>query len=226
MTTATVFKHLGYILPIWSASALGLALLSAYLHNEGVRITSYFLQITTCVVAIASGTVLVPSETPFAAGIAAISLCLFSLVQYVWSRSHPPVQTRSFFFSKVDKHNYSAVALLVTGLLGGYFFFQFFLHQGLSSMTSDFASQFISGQSLIINIGALFLLYLALIGRNKELVLVASIVALIGAGKVFVFDMFGIKGVPLVLSVFSTGVVAAFGSVVMGRWQKKETETA
>jgi hypothetical protein len=33
--------------------------------------------------------------------------------------------------------------------------------------------------------------------------------------------MFGIKGVPLVLSVFSTGVVAAFGSVVMGRWQQK-----
>ena len=114
MTTATVFKHLGYILPIWSASALGLALLSAYLHNEGVRITSYFLQITTCVVAIASGTVLVPSEAPFAAGIAAISLCLFSLIQYTWSRSHPPAQTRSFFFSKVDKHNYSAVALLVT----------------------------------------------------------------------------------------------------------------
>ena len=47
-------------------------------------------------------------------------------------------------------------------------------------------------------------------GRNKELIIVAGIVALIGASKVFIFDMFGIKGVPLVLSVFSTGVVAAF----------------
>ncbi len=226
LTSGTFFKHLGYILPIWSASALGLALLSAYLHNEGVRVSSYFLQITTCVAAIMSGAVLVPSKTPFAAGIAAISLCVFSLIQYKWSRSHPPAQTHSFFFSKVDKNNYSAIAVLVTGLLGGYYFSQFILHQGLSSMTSDFTAQFKSGQSLIINIGALILMYIALKGRNKEIILIASIVALIGASKVFIIDMFGIKGVPLVLSVFSTGVVAAFGSVVMGRWQKKETETA
>ena len=44
MTTAIIFKHLGFILPVWSVSALGLAFLSAYLHNEGVRITSYLLQ--------------------------------------------------------------------------------------------------------------------------------------------------------------------------------------
>ena len=71
-------------------------------------------------------------------------------------------------------------------------------------------SSFRSGQSLIINIAALVLMAIALKGRNKEIILIASIVALIGAGKVFIFDMFGIKGVPLVLSVFSTGVVAAF----------------
>lgn len=226
LTSATVFKQLGFILPIWSASALGLALLSAYLHNEGVRVTSYLLQIASCFAAIAGGVISVPPEAPFAAGIAAISLCLFSLAQYTWSRSHPPVQTQSFFFSRIDKHNISAVALLVTGLLGGYYFFQLIIHLGLSSMATDFQSRFKSGQSLIINIGALILLYIALKKRNKELVTVAAIVAFMGAGKVFIFDLFGIKGVPLVLSVFSTGVVAAFGSVVMGRWQKKETETA
>jgi hypothetical protein len=68
-------------------------------------------------------------------------------------------------------------------------------------------------------------MYLALKGRNRELIVIAAIIAVIGAGKVFILDLFGIKGVPLVLSVFSTGVVAAFGSVVMGRWQKKETVT-
>ncbi len=226
LTSATVFQHLGYILPVWSASAFGLALLSAYLHNEGVRVTSYILQVATCAAAISSGAILVPSEAPLAAGLAGISLCLFSLFQYTWSRSNAPDQTHSFFFSKLDKHNYTAVALLVTGLLGGYYFGQFLLHQGLSSMTENFIHQFKSGQSLIINIGALILMYIALKGRNKEILVIASFVAIIGAGKVFIFDMFGIKGVPLVLSVFSTGVVAAFGSVVMGRWQKKETETA
>ncbi len=226
LTSATVFKHIGYILPVWSASALGLALLSAFLHNEGVRVTSYMLQVAACFAAIIYGAVLVPSEAPFGAGLASLGLCLFSLAQYRWSRANAPDPTNSFFFSKLDKHNYSAVALLVTGLLGAYYFSQLILYLGLSSMGDDATSPFRSGQSLIINIGALILLYIALRGRNKEIVLVGSIVALIGAGKVFIFDLFGIKGVPLVLSVFSTGVVAAFASVVMGRWQKKETETA
>ena len=111
--------------------------------------------------------------------------------------------------------------LLVCGLLGGYGLGQLILHQVLAGMTTDFSFQFRSGQSLLINRGALVLMYLALKGRNKELLMIAAIVALIGAGKVFILDLFGIKGVPLVLSVFSTGVVAAFGSVVMGRWQQR-----
>ncbi|MCL7489317.1 MAG: DUF2339 domain-containing protein [Desulfobulbaceae bacterium] len=226
LTSATFFKHIGFILPVWSASALGLALLSAYLHNEGVRVTSYLLQATACFTAISSGAVLVPAQAPVAAGLAGISLCLFSLVQYNWSRSHAPDPSHSFFFSKLDTHNYSATLLLVIGLLGGYFFAQLVLYQGLSSMASEFMPRFKSGQSLIINTGALILLYIALKRRNREILLIGSMVALTGAGKVFIFDLLGIKGMPLVLSVFSTGVVAAFGSVVMGRWQKKEAEPA
>lgn len=226
LTSAAVFKHVGYVLPVWSASALFLALLSAWWKNEGVRVTSYVLQITACITAIATAAVLVPTTEPLAAGIAASSLSLFSLLQYTWSRSHFPDQLHSFYFSKLDTKDHSAVVLLITGLLGGYYFSQFSLYAILGSMTSEFAFRFRSGQSLIINIGAVVLMYLALRKRNRELILVASIVALIGAGKVFIFDLFGIKGVPLVLSVFSTGVVAAFGSVVMGRWQKKEAEAA
>jgi len=224
MTSAVVFATIGYILPIWSASALALAFLSAYWKNEGVRVTSYVLQVTTCAAAVASQAVMVPSSAPIAVGMAALAICLFSLVQYTWSRSHFPDQNRSFFFSRLDRKDYSALALLITGLLGGYYFFQFGLYEILSNMTTEFAFQFKSGQSLIINIGAIVLMYLALRGKNREIVLVGAAVAIIGAGKVFIFDMFGIKGVPLVLSVFSTGVVAAFGSVVMGRWQKKEAE--
>ena len=225
-TSATVFKNTGYILPVWSASALILAYLSTYWNNEGVRVTSYVLQTVTCAAAIISDAAMVPATVPIATGIASLSLCLFSLVQYNWSRSHVPDHSHSFYFSKLDKKDHSAVVLLVTGLLGGYYFSQFSLYEVLSNMTVDFAFQFRSGQSLIINIGAILLMYLALRGRNKEIIIIAAIVALIGTGKVFIFDMFGIKGVPLVLSVFSTGVVAAFGSVVMGRWQKKEAETA
>lgn len=226
MTSAIIFKNLGYILPVWSVSALGLAMLSAYLHNEGVRITSYLLQIAACYAALASQAILAPYEAPLGAGLASFCLGLFSLIQYEWSRTNAPDSSNSFFFTKVDQKNYSAVALLVTGIIGSYFFAQLILYLGLNSITSNFTAQYKCGQSLLVNIGALILLYIALKRRSKEILTVGSIVALVGGGKVFIFDMFGIKGLPLVLSVFSTGIVAAFASVVMGRWQKKEKETA
>jgi hypothetical protein len=51
---------------------------------------------------------------------------------------------------------------------------------------------------------------------------VAIVVGILGMLKSFVFDLFGIKGMSLVLSVFSSGVVAAVGSVVSSRWQGKK----
>ncbi|MHC4919582.1 MAG: hypothetical protein ACYTKC_08290 [Planctomycetota bacterium] len=36
----------------------------------------------------------------------------------------------------------------------------------------------------------------------------------------FTSDLFTAHGVPLVLSVFSFGMAAAVGSVVLGRWQR------
>jgi hypothetical protein len=221
-TSAMVMKkNIGYSLPIWSASALLLAHLSAAWRNQGIRLTSYFMQAVTCAVAIASGSLSAPFSQPMASALAAAGLCVFGISQYRWSRHTPPDPANSFFFARVDRKDYTAVVLLVCGLLGGYGLGQVILHQVLARVTADFSFQFQSGQSLLINSGALVLMYLALKGRNRELIVIAAIIALIGAGKVFILDLFGIKGVPLVLSVFSTGVAAAFGSVVMGRWQQR-----
>lgn len=223
ITTSAVAmkKNIGYALPIWSGSALLLAHLSAAWRNQGVRLTSYFMQAVTCAVALSSGTLSAPFSLPLASALAAGSLGAFGISQYRWSRHTPPDPTHSFFYARVDRKDHTAVVLLVCGLLGGYGLGQIILHQVLAQVTADFSFLFQSGQSLLINIGALVLMYLALRGRNRELIAVAAIIALIGAGKVFILDLFGIKGVPLVLSVFSTGVVAAFGSVVMGRWQQR-----
>ena len=225
-SSALLHKKIGYVLPAWSASALLLAYLSAAWRNQGVRLTSYFMQGVACIVGFSSGTLAVPSSLPLSTALAAAGLTAFGLSHYRWSRLHPPDPAHSFFFTRIDRGDYTAVALLVCGLLGGYVLGQSILYVILARLATDFSFQFRSGQSLLINLGALALMYLALKGRNKELIVVATLVALIGAGKVFILDMFGIKGVPLVLSVFSTGVVAAFGSVVMGRWPKKEAETA
>ncbi len=176
--------------------------------------------------AIASTAILVPTKLPLATGISALCLCIFSITQYKWSRAHSPDPTNSFYFSKLDKKDYSAAVLLITGILGGYFFSQFALYEILKGMVADFTFQFKSGQSLILNIGAILLMYIALKERNKEIIIIATVVAVLGGVKVFILDMFSIKGIPLVLSVFSYGIVAAFGSVVMSKWQKKEAEPA
>ena len=227
LTATTVFQqNIGYILPIWSGSALALALLSAFLHNQGVRITSYLMQTTACAAAIISGAVRVPNPVPAAAVVGAAAVFLFSLIQYHWSRQNPPDGSHSLFYSRIDRKDRGRVVLLISGLLGGYYFFQFLLHDLLARLNIAPGNALQSGQSLIINIGALVLMALALNKKSREMMVIAALVGVIGAGKVFVFDMFGVKGAPLVLSVFSTGLVAAFGSVVMGRWHNKEEEAA
>ncbi|NIA05594.1 MAG: hypothetical protein GWP11_06470, partial [Proteobacteria bacterium] len=208
LTSATVIRNIGLVLPVWSASACVLALLSARWHNEGVRITSYLLQLTACIVAIMSGSMTVPSSLPLAGGLAAaslacFSLACFSLLQYRWSRIHKPVPTYSFYFSKIDKNDHSAVILLLIGLLNIFYFTQFGLYEILSRVTTDWSASLQSGQSLAMNFGAILLMFIALRGKDKEIMAVAAGVALMGTAKVFIFDMFSIKGVPLVLSVFS-----------------------
>lgn len=223
LTSETVVHDTGLVLPVWSASACVLALLSAKWHNEGVRITSYLLQLTACIVAIMSGSMRVPPPLPLAGVLAAAGLVGFSLLQYRWSRIHKPVATYSFYFSRIDKKDHSAVILLLIGLLNVFYFTQFGLYEILIRVTADWRPSLQSGQSLTINIIAIVLMFIALRRKNKEIIAVAAAVALIGAAKVFIYDMLSIKDVPLVLSVFSSGAVAAVGSVVTGRWQKKKT---
>ena len=155
LTSATVIKSIGYIIPVWSASGLFLLLLSEYWKNTGIRVTSYLMQATACVVALTSAVITVPTELPVATGLTALCLAVFSLIQYTRSRSHKPEPNHSFFFSRIDRNDYSAVVLLLTGLLGGYFFSQFVLHEILAKTLADFSFQFKSGQSLIINLAAI-----------------------------------------------------------------------
>jgi uncharacterized membrane protein YjjB (DUF3815 family) len=73
---------------------------------------------------------------------------------------------------------------------------------------------------VLINVTAAVLLWLSLMRRNKELRNVAVVVTVIGAGKVFLMDMVQLKGMPLMISVFTFGLVAALASIVLGRWNK------
>ncbi|MBE0597658.1 MAG: hypothetical protein IH614_10335 [Desulfuromonadales bacterium] len=74
---------------------------------------------------------------------------------------------------------------------------------------------------MVIIVGAAGLMMLAFFrGRNRELRNVAVMVTMVAAGKVFLFDLFQIQGVPLVTSVFLFGVAISLISVALTRWSK------
>ena len=51
-------------------------------------------------------------------------------------------------------------------------------------------------------------------------------VIFLSAIKVFVFDLFSTRGLPLVISVFSFGTVALVGSLTLKKWQAKKNRPA
>jgi uncharacterized membrane protein len=61
--------------------------------------------------------------------------------------------------------------------------------------------------------------------RNSEIRNMAILVTIIGAVKVFLFDLMSAKGMPLVLSVLSFGIAAAVESIILGRWQRLTKST-
>jgi hypothetical protein len=77
------------------------------------------------------------------------------------------------------------------------------------------------GQSVLINAAAIILIAWAYLRQDKEIRNVAILVTVVGAIKVFLYDLLGTHGLPLVFSVFSFGVAAAVESLALSRWQKK-----
>jgi hypothetical protein len=146
------------------------------------------------------------------------------LLQFRWCRLNPPPPDS--LLTKIDSGDYLALSLLLVGIAGVYFFFAMAIEMFAARALADPLNTVKCARSILVNTTAIFLLVLGGRGRNMELVWIAIGLAIIGCIKVFLVDLFGASGLPLVLSVLSFGVVAAVGSVVMGRWQKPIGEQA
>jgi hypothetical protein len=224
---AATFSNILWAVPILSVSAYLLAMVASRWKSGGIRCTSYLFQLAAGLVAVSSGVIAADMGSPLVGGGVIGTLMTMSFLQYRWCRSHTPPGMHSAFFSWLDKKDFSAVILLLTGLISGFFLLRLGLYQLLVKATTDFEYMFRGGQTVFINLGAVFLLLLASRRKNREFLTVAIVVGILGMLKSFVFDLFGIKGMSLVFSVFSSGVVAAVGSVVSTRWQgKKEISRA
>jgi len=219
---AALFANLLWSVPVLSVAAYLMARIANRWQSGGIRCTSYLFQLAAGLVALASGIVAADIGAPLVGALVIGTLMTMSFLQYRWCRSHAPPAMHSAFFSWLDRKDFSAVILLLTGLISGFFLLRLGLYQVLARTTADFEYMFRGGQTVFINLGAVFLLLVASSRKNTEILTVAIVVGLLGMLKSFVFDLFGIKGMPLVFSIFSSGVVAAVGSVVSTRWQGKK----
>jgi len=207
-------------LPILAAVACVLAVIADKWGNAAIRLSSYLLQVYGALALAFLLLTSTPGEHVVGGTLSAAFLACLGLVHYKWCRSHLP-PPNSAFFSKLDKSDLSAAVLLLGSLLSAYFMLRIVVHQflGLWLLAAAVDNAFRSAQSVIINVSAAILMLFALAHQKKEVRNIAILVTIIGAIKVFLYDLIGgMHGLPLVISIFSFGISTALESFGLTRW--------
>jgi hypothetical protein len=207
-------------LPVLSLVAITMAIVSRVWENGGVRGTTYLMNIYAC----ATLAFVLRGEGPGATDpiymLPAGLLAVISIYHYQWCRRWP-VPVKSALFDAFDRNDRSAALLLLGGLASGFFMIRVGIFQAIQFVPAAMQrDSFRCGQSVLINTAAIALIVFAYLRQNKEVRNVAILVTVVGAIKVFLYDLLGTHGLPLVFSVFSFGMAAAVESLALGKWQK------
>ncbi len=218
MATLAAVENILPALPLWGAVAVILSFASRACEIGGIRLTSYLLQVVATILGIGYGVLLPGTPDPMLATLAAGALAVMSAFQYTWSRQHP-LACSVGFFKKVDPMDHTAILLLLTALVDGFLMLQLVAYDLLAS-SADPVNALLGAQSVFINLGAMGLMIYGLMKRQREILYTSIGIVVLGAFKALGYDLFKAHGVPLVLSVFSFGAVAAVGSVVFSRWSQ------
>lgn len=204
-------------LAILSWAAFSLAWLSTRWLSAGVRVTSYILQVT---VLGASFLLLLMAPAGNLPVVTVASMAVITLVSFfhyrLIRRTLPPEQ--SIYFTRFDRKDAGGVAPLLVSVGTAFLALRAVLYIFLAGQGADIQA----GVTIIINTGALVLFLSAMFRRNAEIKWVGVLVTMLGGGKVFFYDLFRMKGVPVVLGVLSFGLATAIGSWVLGKWQHQD----
>lgn len=208
-------------LPILSIVAIFMAVMSRVWSCGTIRVTTYLFHIYCCAAMVIAfrgdGPAAMDAVNILPAGLLA---CII-LYQYQWCRWWPPTEGYSFF-SRFDARDRSAVMLLISGLICGFFMIRITLFQTIALLPAEMhRDAFRCSQSVLINCAAIALIVFAYLKQNKEIRNIAILVMVVGGIKVLLYDLTGTHGLPLVLSVFSFGMAAAVESIALGKWQKQ-----
>ena len=213
-------------LPVVSLAAIIIAIVSRVWENGGLRGTSYLMSVYSCVALISVLYVESPKTTDPVNMLPAGLLAVITLYHYQWCRWWP-VPATSALFDAFDRNDRSAVLLLLCGLASGFFMLRVGIFQALQFVPVAVQRDTLRcGQSVLINASAIVLIAVAYFRHNKEIRNVAILVTVVGAIKVFLYDLLGAHGLPLVFSVFSFGLAAAVESLALGKWQVTAADQA
>lgn len=208
-------------LPVISLVAITMAIVSRVWENGGIRGTTYLMNIYASVALVLVLRGEGPGATDPVYMLPAGLLAVISIYHYLWCRRWP-VPATSALFDTFDRNDRSAVLLLLGGLASGFFMLRIGIFQALQFVPAALQRDtFRCGQSVLINTAVITLIVLAYLRQNRELRNVAILVTVVGAIKVFLYDLLGTHGLPLVFSVFSFGMAAAVESLALGKWQKQ-----
>jgi hypothetical protein len=198
-----------------------MAVMSRVWNCGTVRATTYLFHIYSCTALV----IALMGKDPAAMGAvnilpAGLMACI-TLYQYLWCRWWPPSADFSFFI-EFDRNDRSAVLLLLAGLICGFFMIRIAIFQTLQIIPAGMHQDiFRCAQSVFINGGAIVLVLFAYLHRDKEIRNVAILVTMWGGAKVFLLDLLGTHGIPLVSSVFSFGMAVAVESIILGKWREQ-----
>jgi outer membrane murein-binding lipoprotein Lpp len=207
-------------LPALALAAFWLLVISRQWQNGGTRVISYLVQLY------AAGALAIFLHTHDKAAVDAMTaipaglLAVAGFYHYRLARRSPPPEDAPFF-AHVDRHDRSAVLMLLGALTSSFLMLRVLVYQTIVALPGDIGNSYRCAQSIIINLAATALMLIALRHRNREIRNVAILVTIVGAGHVFLHDLLRTHGVPLVLSVFTFGLAAALESITLGRWQKE-----
>jgi hypothetical protein len=212
-------------LPVISIVAITMAIVSRVWENGGVRGTTYLMNIYACVALVFVLRGEGPGATDAINMLPAGLVAVISIYHYQWCRWWP-APVNSTLFDTFDRNDRSAALLLLCGLASGFFMIRIGMFQAMQFVPAAMQSDaFRCGQSVLINAAAIALILFAYLRGDKEIRNIAILVTVVGAIKVFLYDLLGAHGLPLVFSVFSFGMAAAIESVALGKWMKGSDTT-
>lgn len=219
-TLPSLVWHISAATIVWSMLGVALAVLSWKWQSGALRAMSYSVQAVAGGVAVTAAGLM--SLEPFSVWLVSVGLAMAGLClgHYLWCRRRPP-HDHGRFFSAIDPNDRTAIVPFLVAVICAFGAVRMVWYEIGSAIESGGAFQ--CGQSVILNAAAILLAMAGLVKKNGEFLVIAVVVAILGAVKVFAYDFFHIQNLPLVISVFSFGLTAAIGALIWKKCQGTES---